>query len=457
MLHDIVGCSVLAESRQRAWGNLLLLTYVIYALIAAAFLTINVPPFQNPDETNHLLRADNISRGYFMGHRFGSTDAGGVASPEIDLSGRPFDAPKFHPEMKVRQAMYAASFYKFNDQGKDITFRNTAIYPPFLYAPSVVAVWVGKAGRMSVIQTLYLSRILTAMTTILLVGIALRVCVTPGLGGAGLFIFVLATLPMSLSLQSACSQDGPMLGLAALAAALLARSRVTRQSTGIVAVVVALALIAAARPAYLFLALLPLAFRAGLRARIVAVCVAGLAVVAWTLAANHYATTGMVERGADIGAQLRVMLSPVHDLELLYRTLDVIGRQYLDQIVGQLGWLDVVLPRWYIDVALGVIALSALASLDLKTRGALIIAGAVVVSALSVFALIYLSWDPVGAPLIEGVQGRYFLPLLLILGSLGTVPLRPGGRVVWLMAAAFPVLSIGITMRAIILRYYLVS
>ena len=38
----------------------------------------------------------------------------------------------------------------------------------------------------------------------------------------GLWIFALATLPMSLALQSACSQDGLMLALSALAGALLA-------------------------------------------------------------------------------------------------------------------------------------------------------------------------------------------------------------------------------------------
>ena len=76
-------------------------------------------------------------------------------------------------------------------------------------------------------------------------------------------------------------------------------------------------------------------------------------------------------------------------------------------------------------------------------------------AALSIFVLQYLSWSPIGGRTIEGVQGRYFLPLVPFLGLV-----LPRGRIrlpSWALVAlcAYPALSIVVTLRAIVFRYYL--
>jgi uncharacterized membrane protein len=69
----------------------------------------------------------------------------------------------------------------------------------------------------------------------------------------------------------------------------------------------------------------------------------------------------------------------------------------------------------------------------------------------------YLTWTIVGAPAIDGLQGRYFLPPALLLGVvLGRAKVSSSTAAIWLATPVlmFPVASIAITMHALLIRYY---
>jgi hypothetical protein len=44
--------------------------FVLYGLLATAFLAINMPPFQNPDEPAHFLRAAQVAEAGWSGPGF---------------------------------------------------------------------------------------------------------------------------------------------------------------------------------------------------------------------------------------------------------------------------------------------------------------------------------------------------------------------------------------------------
>ena len=134
------------------------------------------------------------------------------------------------------------------------------------------------------------------------------------------------------------------------------------------------------------------------------------------------------------------------------------GCPYCREAVGVLGWLDTPLPNPYYALT-GLVLLAAFrgsrapGSFDARRRAA--VAGLVAAAVGAVFVLQYLSWSPIGSRTIEGVQGRYFLPLVPFLGLA-----LPQGRVrlpSWALGALcfYPALSIAVTLRAIVLRYYL--
>ena len=57
--------------------------YVVVALPLVIWFACWMPAFQNPDEWAHFSRADQISRGVFVGERFGTTASGGWTDKAI--------------------------------------------------------------------------------------------------------------------------------------------------------------------------------------------------------------------------------------------------------------------------------------------------------------------------------------------------------------------------------------
>ena len=82
-----------------------------------------------------------------------------------------------------------------------------------------------------------------------------------------------------------------------------------------------------------------------------------------------------------------------------------------------------MLPMFYVAYGMTIIffALSNGLTLKLNERALLIFAAGI--SVLACFMFDYLIWNAVGAEFIRGVQGRYFIPLaLMIFGALQILP-----------------------------------
>jgi predicted membrane protein DUF2142 len=174
--------------------HLLAVAFVLYGLVATAFLAINMPPFQNVDEQNHFLRAAQVADGGLVGSRFSTrgvgsspTTAGGWADPAIMTAFAQFDAVRFHSDKRVTQASGEPRVY-WSGERMMLSFPNTVNYPPFFYVPSAVGILLGRSAKMTIVQTLEISRVLTGIAAIS-VGAAAIVCA----GGAAVWIFMILT------------------------------------------------------------------------------------------------------------------------------------------------------------------------------------------------------------------------------------------------------------------------
>jgi len=163
----------------------------------------------------------------------------------------------------------------------------------------------------------------------------------------------------------------------------------------------------------------------------------------------------------DAGAQLTFLVDhPNAVAEVAVETLRQGGRYYAKGFVGNLGWLDTPLPQAYYLAAYAVLALALAAAARLGgARGPRLWAlAAILLAAGAVFGAMYLVWSPVGGPMVDGVQGRYFLPIamflpLVVVGE-QTAPangvLRRWASAV---ALAFPLVSLLVVERAVVLRH----
>jgi len=471
--------SLYAAGRDRA--NLTNLTarvvaaaFVFYGLIAVGILAINVPPFQNPDEMQHFQRAAQIAHGEPIAFRFSTLNAageeqvtaGGHVDPALSAAYEPFQGIPFHTDARVVRAYWTPGIRWSGTQALQ-RFPNTAMYPPFFYLPSALGVRLGEIAGLTVIQTLTLSRLLTGISAVMVGAVA----ITLASGGAP-WLFVILTLPISLSLIASVSQDSLLLTCSALAGALLIRAMRSPDKVGtkeLVGLAIVLSLVAIARPPYGALALLLVVLtKVPVQSRFLAIAAITTSAALWSgiVVAKSLTNYGAF-MGTDPAAQIEALKhNPLVVIPIAFHTVIAHGREYIVEFVGQLGWLDVTLPPIYHVVArvmlvVGLVAtILGLGGVPVTLIRRVLIAAVLLLSVAGAFLLIYLTFNVPGSPTVDNVQGRYFLPLALagviLLSGLANSRWHPLLYVTLVtMLIGFPVVTISVVTRAVVLRYYL--
>lgn len=428
--------------------------FAVFGLIGVAAIALRMPPFQNPDETDHFMRAYQVSRLVPIGHRLGPSLAGGAIDTGLIQA--------------IEPGRVAASPAVWTGEEDEEAFPNTAVYPPLLYLPGAAAIGIGKLAHLRVVATLILARLLTGGVAIVIGAFAIAAS-----GSAAPWLFSVLCLPGSLAQIASPSQDSLMFVLAALAAALIAkalRQGIPPSRRVFWGAVAALAVIAQARPPYAALALLLLLLpRTGLCRRLAGLAVVVVACLGWAAyAASHAFVNFSLDlppgMAPDALAQLDLLArEPSRVLAVLWHTARPMASTYWLGLLGRLGPEEIWLPRAWYEAASVVVVLAAL--LCLRGDGpapdlgrALTVLAVLGFGVFGILGLQYIAHTPIGAYSVAGVQGRYFLPLLLFLPAalpLCWPPARWRGTWIGLAAliAAFPLVSLAATLRAIALRY----
>lgn len=126
------------------------------------------------------------------------------------------------------------------------------------------------------------------------------------------------------------------------------------------------------------------------------------------------------------GAQLSFILhNPLEFLKTLLRTSSHYGEFYItSMLLSPLSWLSLTISSKILSLYLVILAIAIMIE-DSKVKLKMISKGWIIVlSGIMIFAVylaLYITWTSVGGPIIEGIQGRYFLPIgfLLLLLTVG--------------------------------------
>jgi uncharacterized membrane protein len=353
-----------------------------------------------------------------------------------------------------------ATRLRWGQAPRDVHFPNTVLWSPVLYFPAAAAVRLGQAADLSVLATARLCRLVNLGLAIALGAAALR------LWPAGrALLFASLTMPMALALFGSTAHDGLMIGGAALALALIRHGGPTDPRPGaLLSGALLVGLIAAGRPAYAPLVLLPLLGRTAVGPRLAGVALGVLCVAAWA----PFAAAARIEFPhdgiqVDSAAQLAYLLD--HPLQIPTIALDTLRAhaiEYAIMFIGALGSLDTLLPKPYYAAAALILLAALIADLagppaaDARARGLLLVV--LLASTALIFVSQYLIWTAVGATVIEGAQGRYFLPLVpaaaLLIGGLFAAPESRLRLAALVAVAVFPLVTAIVTPLALLARYY---
>lgn len=396
--------------------------FVVLALTAGLCMVFVNAPFEAPDEASHFWRAYHVYEGNFISSRQGDS-VGGWIPKSVATAHLPFENLVSQPGNRVDRQVLSESLHEpFDKKKKCFThLLFTGLYAPVVYVPQVIGIAVGRLLGLSALGMMYAGRVVNLLCWIVAIYTAIRI--------APVFkwVFLLvALLPMNLFLAASLSADAPQDSISLLLFALVLRALWQRQTLSwahMLAIVLLCVFLAFVKQIYFPLTglvlLIPADRFSGLRNKllfcITAIGLSFLACLLWSIAIKGLYTP---LHGANAPEQLSLLMAdPLGFVKILIDSIEEHWGGYMASFIGILGFLDTPLPKWiyysypFVLIGIALFDRGCGESLDGKQR-LWIIAICIGVFLLIQFSM-YLTWTEPGKEIIEGVQGRYFLPIAM--------------------------------------------
>ncbi|WP_245717823.1 DUF2142 domain-containing protein [Nocardia miyunensis] len=416
------------------------LAFVLIAAVFGAVFTVVTPPFWGHDELTQFGRAYQVAHGGFEPQRI--TDSRGVAyggQIPVSVDAMMNYAFKDYNRKPPEPAPLSAGRAQYNRLGdapvssatKEMWFTNTAAYSPVPYLPAAAGLRIAEATGLNVGQTVMLTRLAGLLAYLVLVGFGLR-----ALRGYRVqwLAFTVSVLPIALFQAGTVTADTITNALAVLVSCLVVKGLFlnARLSRGeVVAALIATIALPLSKPTYVLLAMLvaliparQYGFRRALRWIPWFFAILGAALfAAWMkIAAPTGDGMGLMRPRAQwysvrTGDQLQFILGhPWQFTQIFYHSVWLRDQHWFTQFFGELGFSYVEVPALSVLACLLAFAVSAgiaerMSAAHPRTA---IVALVVVASVAMIYVTLYMSFSPVGYYLVDGVQGRYFVPLAIV-------------------------------------------
>lgn len=456
------GSHAAASAKENLWAMLL---FVILGLVFSEI----IPPFQSPDEFDHIKRAYLLTKGMLMLEAPQGQSSGGMIDSGLAAYMAAYAVlPAKHERRLSKREVDAARAIKWSGTKEFSPAPGTAYYFPMIYAPQAIGLAIGERWKFSVDASYRLARKLTLLASAAILLAAFSLCSVNPLT-IGLLI-----LPMSLFQFSSASIDGISTALSIFAISAFLRITLDKKSNKpwiFYSLALAVVLLVTSRVHLLPLLLLLFAacFYSRQKKHFIVFALSSLLVLVWLLIAIRTTIDTRVVTGAATSSiALFYLKHPLSFFTVLSATLS--NKDFLffyrDSFIGMLGWLDTRFDIQTYEYFSVCIALIALLSISIKNAGTqliprgLLFLGAFASACLVFFALL-VTWTPHPANIIQGVQGRYFLIPAIMLAYAISGRLKPNEginrKLALLLILILGELAISSTAGLLLERYYLAS
>jgi uncharacterized membrane protein len=391
--------------------------FVVFLFVAGAVLSAIIPPFQSPDEFEHITRAYLLGKGEIVLTAPKGQSSGGQVDTGLIQYMESFSGLPFHTDKKLTQTdLDAAKRIEWTGAQAFRPALGMAYYFPGIYAVHALGLKLGEWLKVSVDASYRSTRALLLLSCCAILYCAFRLWSPPAL------VLALLLIPMSIFQFASASLDGIATALAVFVISAFFRLVNDRESSDsglFVLLMMAWLLIASSRLQLFSMLLLPLT--AGILLRrywyVVITLVGAACVIAWQLLMMQTVVDGRVALGASTASiAAHYLQNPDQLFKVLSDTLTDGDRLrgYFSSFFGLLGWLDTPFAGKEYTYLLVLILLIFVCSISHRSlfqnkliRTVLITCG--LGSLAIIFFAMLVSWTPHPAKLIDGVQGRYFL------------------------------------------------
>jgi uncharacterized membrane protein len=418
--------------------------FMTLSILFGVLFVFLVPPMQTPDENSHFYQAYSVSNLKILPEKFvenGKTKFGAKIPKSVSTAAETLKASVAgKPDISFDEHLLK----QFINQPLEL--RNTqyqtgaALYAPVVYIPQAIGITVGKIFNSSPLVMMWLARLANLALWVSLIYLAIKLIPV-----AKWAMVVLALNPMAVFLSASLSADVMTTALVFLLFSIVTmwfvkNEAITYRWTAII--IGLLGLIALTKQINVLFALLLFAIpwqRFKSIRNYLIFCIGGtvLAVgigVLWTFAISEpsHASAQAMRPGVVIAPaeQLAGILHhPAGYVRTLVANYIIVSPGYPGDSVfrsffGTFGWFDTTIPLWTIVLyTFGLLlALGFQLGRDIVVpiRQKLILLAIFVLAAVGNITAMYVFFTPVGAHIIEGVQGRYFIPASILLIALFT-------------------------------------
>jgi len=412
--------------------------FLVLGGINAILLTFLTPPFQIHDEFQHFFRSYQLTQGDILGDVRDGQTGGVLPSSLIEFVKQDWGTLRVWHVPPLGEHPLTKTWREFDrplaPQKQQFVAFLTPIYSPLLYLPQTFGIALGRLFGLSPLALMYLGRLCNALAAVGVMTLALRLL--PVGRAAALAV---ALLPMSQFEYGSVAPDAMIIACAFLYTAIVLRASLQRtwRMSDIVLAAAAAAVVCSVKIVYAPLlaigvpSLLSSRHAAGDHAkrRLLLAANLGVAVVAlgsaavWLHLTSH--TMPSLLTPARRASEITLILThPIRFTATLLADVWINGLRYIIDSIGVFGAWTVFLPPYVYEVGLLSVLLSwcVVRNDDARLGRGAIVWGVLMwvgVVALIQTAMFILN-TPTGEWTIDGVGGRYFLPIGALASALIT-------------------------------------
>ena len=409
--------------------------FIVLSLVFGGHIISGTPPLRGPDEISHFVRIYSYARGEILPSTEVDGRKGILVEPGLyselqffRTAGEVFarEGGLSYPPLVAGYRNPIGSTADEPDQARIFApFAGTEGYNPVAYIPYIAAAAIGRLFKLDFSDMLLFMRWFGLATFTAIAAYA--IAVIPTLKWA--FVLI-ALLPVSLYNRSVLSADGAALSTALVITALCLRAaagstvgRVWERSLWMTLCALS------KQPQIVFLLLELMVYRVKelprqwLRISSVVlpsvilspmwVVLVSAEVGAWRLQEEGHHPP---EHFDPLWKLFYMWEHPYHFPLATWRAVSVWGDRLWRELIGIVGWQDILLPTWSYLVLTALLFLVPLQKLQVSsaTRARVaVISGLVVLSyVILVYLIFYLTYTPLDVDHVRGVQGRYFVIVL---------------------------------------------
>ena len=403
--------------------------FLLIVPILCLLYLIYMPMFTSHDEYRHWLRAYEVSEGKFL-----AEDKDGIIGTEL---------PRSVSEIYTKQKTYKnvkyttiKDFYEEEVNSNDRVFVDTsrvASYSPIQYIPETLGIVISRLITNKTIVMAYSARIVNLIVCMALMYFAIKT-----IPFGKIILLVLSMIPIAIEGFSTITADGLLISSTCLFIAHIFNLKYGNvekiKFINKLILVILSAIIGLCKTVYipivLLLLLLPKRVFKNNKDRWITILIIAIIAIILNLC---WLTISGIAKGEDeyiIETSMKtssVIRNPIGFLQRLLYTMNVDGQKYVNTTFGgQLGWTETKVHSITPYGLCIIIFFAGIFNNNIKNRfskSEILIISIIILSIVgAVFLALYVTWTDINSDKIEGVQGRYILPIIplavLLLGSI---------------------------------------